>query len=39
MMLAMAIRLESTQQYAALVRFGLWDEMIAQLAPDRAPAV
>ena len=23
-----------TQQYAALVRFGLWDEMIAQLAPD-----
>ncbi|TLY85527.1 MAG: hypothetical protein E6K35_11795 [Gammaproteobacteria bacterium] len=22
------------QQYAALVRFGLWDEMIAQLAPD-----
>src|SRR5207253_6602767 len=23
-----------TQQYAALVRFGLWDEMIALLAPD-----
>src|ERR1700730_1387529 len=23
-----------TQQYAALLRFGLWDEMIAQLAPD-----
>ena len=23
-----------TQQYTALVRFGLWDEMIAQLAPD-----
>jgi tetratricopeptide (TPR) repeat protein len=23
-----------TQQYAALVRFGLWDELIAQLAPD-----
>src|SRR5205807_1350317 len=23
-----------TQQYAALVRFGLWDEMIALLPPD-----
>lgn len=23
-----------TQQYAALIRFGLWDEMIALLAPD-----
>ena len=29
-----------TQQYAALVRFGLWDEMIALLAPDpRAPGL
>ena len=29
-----------TQQYAALVRFGLWDEMIALLPPDpRAPGL
>ena len=29
-----------TQQYAALVRFGLWDEMIALRPPDpRAPGL